>query len=120
MSTLSPLARRVLRAVYALTESGLAPSCASILAVVPAKHADVLAAIEALETDGFLDASRMRLTMAGLAAACAPRMEAVDRRRSARDRHWAGAMSLAPQRETIALLGPGLRAPGLRKATSVA
>jgi hypothetical protein len=86
------LPRMVLRAVYALTESGSPASLRSILAVVPAPAPKIIATVRALDAEGYLDATRMRLTMRGLAAACAPRMVATDRRRAPRDRHWAGAV----------------------------
>ena len=107
MLTVSPLPRMILRAVYALTESGSPASLQSVLAIVPAPAPKVIATVRALDAEGYLDASRMRLTMRGLAAACAPRMVAIDRRRTPRDRHWAG--SVAEQTK-----------PGLRKAAIVA
>lgn len=113
MLTASTLPRMVLRAVYALTESGSAPSLRTVLAVVPAPSAKVEATIKALDSQGYLDANRMRLTMRGLAAACSPRMieasavPATERRKTPRDRHWAGSMAPVSR-------------PGLRKAASVA
>ncbi len=101
MLTASPLPRLVLRAVYALTESGSNPSLPSVVAVVPAPANQVEAAVRALDAQGYLDAQRMRLTMRGLAAACAPKMVATDRRRAPRTKHWAGAIAEAPR--------PGLR-----------
>lgn len=103
MLTGSTLPRMVLRAVYALTESGSPASLRTILSIVPAPAPKVVATVRALDSEGYLDATRMRLTMRGLAAACAPRMVATDRRRAPRDRHWAGAAA-APVK------------PGLRKA----
>ena len=104
----STLPRMVLRAVYALTESGAPASLRTILAVVPAPAPKIVATVRALDAEGYLDATRMRLTMRGLAAACAPRMVAADRRKQSRDRHWAGAISELPAK------------PGLRKAAIVA
>jgi hypothetical protein len=103
----STLPRMILRAVYALTESGSAASLRTILAVVPAPAPKVVATVRALDAEGYLDATKMRLTMRGLAAACAPRMIAADRRKVSRDRHWAGAMKQEAK-------------PGLRKAAIVA
>lgn len=103
MLTGSTLPRMVLRAVYALTESGSPASLRTILAVVPAPAPKVVATVRALDAEGYLDATKMRLTMRGLAAACAPRMVATDRRRAPRDRHWAGAVAVPVK-------------PGLRKA----
>ena len=103
MLTGSTLPRMVLRAVYALTESGSPASLRTILAVVPAPAPKVVATVRALDAEGYLDATRMRLTMRGLAAACSPRMIATDRRRAPRDRHWAGALGVSVK-------------PGLRKA----
>ena len=68
----------------------------------------------ALDEAGYLDSKRMRLTMAGLAAASAPRMVATERRRAPRATksgarrgpNWAGAV--AEQK------------PGLRKTAVVA
>jgi hypothetical protein len=97
------LPRLVLRAVYALTESGSPASLRSLLAVVPAPAPQIVATVRALDAEGYLDAARMRLTMRGLAAACAPRMVATDRRKTRRDLNWAG--SIAADRK-----------PGLRKA----
>lgn len=107
MLTASTLPRMVLRAVYALTEAGSPASLRTVLAVVPAPAPKVEAAIRALDAQGFLDATRMRLTMRGLAAACSPRMVATDRRKAPRDQHWAGAAA-------------GPTRPGLRKAAIVA
>lgn len=105
------LPRMILRAVYALTESGTPASLRSLIAVVPAPAPKVVATVRALDAEGYLDATKMRLTMRGLAAACAPRMVAVDRRKASRDRHphsgWAGAMRKDGR-------------PGLRKAAIVA
>ncbi len=103
MLTGSTLPRMVLRAVYALTESGSPASLRTILAIVPAPAPKVVATVRALDAEGFLDANRMRLTMRGLAMACSPRMVATDRRRAPRDRHWAGAVATPVK-------------PGLRKA----
>lgn len=107
MLTGSTLPRMVLRAVYALTESGASASLRTVLSVVPAPAPRVEATIRALDAQGYLDASRMRLTMRGLAAACAPRMVATDRRKAPRDGHWAGAIAQSKK-------------PGLRKAAIVA
>src|SRR5262245_14449235 len=107
MLAASTLPRMVLRAVYALTESGSPPSLRTVLAIVPAPAPKVVATVRALDAQGYLDATKMRLTMRGLAAACAPRMVAVDRRRSPRDAHWAGALAQSHK-------------PGLRKAAIVA
>jgi len=107
MLTGSTLPRMVLRAVYALTESGSAPSLRTVVAIVPAPAPKVEATIRALDAQGFLDASRMRLTMRGLAAACSPRMVATDRRKTPRDQHWAGSAARPVK-------------PGLRKAAIVA
>lgn len=107
MLTGSTLPRMVLRAVYALAEAGTPPSLCTVLAVVPAPAPKVEATIRALDAQGLLDATRMRLTMRGLAAAVAPRMVATDRRKAPRDQHWAGAMSRPSK-------------PGLRKVAVVA
>jgi hypothetical protein len=97
----------VLRAVYALTEAGSPASLRTVVAVVPAPAPQVEAAIRALDAQGFLDAARMRLTMRGLAAACAPRMVATDRRKVSRDQHWAGSAARPAK-------------PGVRKVAIVA
>jgi hypothetical protein len=104
------LPRMILRAVYALTESGTPPSLRSLLAIVPAPADQIVATIRALNGEGYLDASRMRLTMRGLALACAPHMVATDRRRAPRDRKWAGAIDRSNETGK----------PGLRKAAIVA
>jgi Mn-dependent DtxR family transcriptional regulator len=103
------LPRMVLRAVYALTESGAPTTLRTLVAVVPADASRVIETVKALDQAGYLDAKRMRLTMAGLAAASAPRMVATERRRVARDAHWAGAAALAADKK-----------PGLRKTAIVA
>lgn len=110
MLAASTLPRMILRAVYALTESGSPASLRAILAVVPAPAPRVVATVRALDAEGYLDATRMRLTMRGLAAACAPRMVAAERRRVSRDRHWAGAIAAGAEEAK----------PGLRKAAIVA
>ena len=107
MLTGSTLPRMVLRAVYALTEAGTPPSMCTVLAIVPAPAPKVEATIRALDAQGLLDATRMRLTMRGLAAACATRMVATDRRKTPRDQHWAGSVARSTK-------------PGLRKAAIVA
>jgi hypothetical protein len=108
MLAASPLPRMVLRAVFALSESGSSVSMGAVQAVVPAPADAVAQTIAALDAAGLLDRQRMRLTMQGLAAACAPRMIATDRRRAPRDAHWAGAAA----KQT--------RKPGLRKGAVVA
>jgi hypothetical protein len=104
------LPRMVLRAVYALTESGAPTTLRTLVAVVPAEPSRVIDTVRALDEAGYLDSKRMRLTMAGLAAASAPRMVATERRRaprsSKRGANWAGAV--ADQK------------PGLRKTAIVA
>lgn len=102
------LPRMVLRAVYALTESGASPTLRSLVAVVPAPAPRVVETVRALDEAGYLDSKRMRLTMQGLAAAMSPRMVATDRRRARRDGNWAGAVA---GRSTVA---PNEK-PGLRK-----
>src|SRR4051812_20382898 len=104
------LPRMVLRAVYALTESGTALTMRTLVAVVPAPAARVVETVRALDEAGYLCARKMRLTMAGLAAASAPRMVATERRRVPRlssrgEGHWAGAVA----EDLAAELKPGLR-----------
>jgi hypothetical protein len=103
----STLPRMVLRAVFALGEAGTPASLPTLLAVVPAPAEEIEAALRALDAQGFLDAARLRLTMRGLAAAVAPRMVAVDRRKTPRTHHWAGSIARAAK-------------PGLRKVSVVA
>ena len=100
------LPRMVLRAVYALTEAGAPATLRTVVAVVPAAPERVVDAVRALDEAGYLDAKRMRLTMAGLAAASAPRMVATERRRASREANWAGAVAD--------------KKPGLRKTAIVA
>ncbi|MGZ3424754.1 MAG: hypothetical protein ACXVEE_43255 [Polyangiales bacterium] len=103
------LPRMVLRAVYALTESGAPTTLRTLVAVVPAAPARVVDTVRALDEAGYLDSKRMRLTMAGLAAASAPRMVATERRRAPRGANWAGAVADRPEQK-----------PGLRKTAIVA
>lgn len=107
MHTAATLPRMVLRAVYALTESGAPTTLRTLVAVVPAEPARVVDTVRALDEAGYLDSKRMRLTMAGLAAASAPTMVTTERRRAPRSRaNWAGAVAE--------------RKPGLRKTAIVA
>jgi hypothetical protein len=108
----------VLRAVKALTESGSAPSLRSLTAVVPAPAAQVVSVVRALDAQGYLDATRMRLTMRGLAAACASRVVTTDRRKAPRDRHWAGAIAGGAGNDSEE--SNDSRRPGLRKVAIVA
>jgi DNA-binding IclR family transcriptional regulator len=77
----SDLARRVLRALLALTERGGEISVQTVMALVPASPAAVCAMLLALDAEGFVDGDRFRLTMRGFAAAHAPRAIAYERRR---------------------------------------
>ncbi len=78
------LARRVLRAVHALSQRSAEPSLPALLAVVPDSPARVCATLLALDAQGFLDGERLRLTLRGFAAVQAPRAVAFERRRNAR------------------------------------
>jgi hypothetical protein len=80
-----PLARRVLRAVHALSQRDVAPSLPALLAVVPDSPARICATLLALDQQGYLDGDRLRLTLRGFAAVQAPRAVAFERRRSLRD-----------------------------------
>jgi hypothetical protein len=79
-----PLPRLVLRAVHALQERGVSPSIEAVVAVVPADDEAVRAMIDALDRDGYLDASRMRLTLRGFAAVQLPTAVAYERRQNLR------------------------------------
>ena len=80
----SDLARRVLRALRALTERGGEISVQTVMAIVPASPAAVCAMLLALDAEGYVDGDRFRLTMKGFAAAHAPRAIAFERRREDR------------------------------------
>ncbi len=80
----SDLARRVLRALRALTERGGEISVSTVMALVPASPAAVCAMLLALDAEGYVDGDRFRLTMRGFAAAHAPRAIAFERRRESR------------------------------------
>jgi hypothetical protein len=77
----SDLARRVLRALLALTERGGEISIHTVMTLVPASPAAVCAMLLALDAEGYVDGDRFRLTMRGFAAAHAPRAIAFERRR---------------------------------------
>lgn len=77
----SHLARRVLRALLALTERGGEISVQTVMALVPASPAAVCAMLLALDAEGYVDGDRFRLTMRGFAAAHAPRVVGYERRR---------------------------------------
>jgi hypothetical protein len=78
----APLARLVLRALFALSQQTTAPiSLERLCAVVPAPAPAVLAMVRALDEEGFVDASRLRLTLMGFAAAHAPQVVTFERRR---------------------------------------
>ena len=85
-----PLARRVLRAVHALSQRDAAPSLPALLAVVPDSPARICATLIALDREGYLDGERLRLTLRGFAAVQAPRAVAFERRRGARDARSSG------------------------------
>ena len=80
----SDLARRVLRALLALTERGGEISVQTVMTLVPASPAAVCAMLLALDAEGYVDGDRFRLTMRGFAAAHAPRAIAFERRRGPR------------------------------------
>src|SRR3954463_5268204 len=77
----SDLARRVLRALLALTDRGGEISVQTVMTLVPASPAAVCAMLLALDAEGYVDGDRFRLTMRGFAAAHAPRAIAFERRR---------------------------------------
>jgi hypothetical protein len=78
------LARLVLRAVLAFSEQGTQPSLERLVAVVPAPAPAVLAMVRVLDEEGYLDASRLRLTLQGFAAAHLPQIVGFERRKNPR------------------------------------
>ncbi len=79
------LARLVLRALLSLSQSTSAPiSLERLVAVVPAPAPAVLATLRMLDEEGYVDASRLRLTLQGFAAANLPQVVAFERRRNPR------------------------------------
>ncbi len=77
------LARLVLRALLSLQQSSSTPvTLERLVTVVPAPASSVLAMLRVLDEEGFVDASRMRLTLQGFAAANLPQVVAFERRKA--------------------------------------
>lgn len=78
------LARLVLRALLAFSEQNTQASLERLVAVVPAPAPAVLAMVRVLDEEGYVDASRLRLTLQGFAAAHLPQVVAFERRKNPR------------------------------------